>query len=186
MTEPKHSDDFDSSLTELPSSLPLPHSKYSTKTTTYGKIRIDLKNKSSERLLIEKLYERYNPTSEKNRQIEEQLWSFLDKDIIDNKNIDYFGLDNAHYRNLTFDKDLKIPQNEQGQRLDQQQLDENKVLSKESHKKKKSRHIKKPEQTENYIDQMAFPELMEKTKIKQQQQVRQSDATNKQLKNEKF
>lgn len=116
----------------LPSSLPSPHSKYVTQRTTYGRVRIDLPAKTEQRQMIETLYKAYDPTSEQNRAFDDRIWSLVDEDV--NKiehDIDFYGLINAHYRNIKFEDAL-------------------------------SSSTPKEEISDNYIDQLAFPELTTK------------------------
>lgn len=114
---------------ELPNRLPSSHSKYVTRYTTFGRVRVDLPAKSEQRQMIESLYKTYDPTDEQYRTFDARIWSLVDEDTKEN-DIDFYGLINAHYRNIKFDENLIAP---------------------------------KEEPEENYIDQLAFPELMKPT-----------------------
>jgi hypothetical protein len=90
--------------------------------------------------MIESLYKTYDPTNERNQAFDARIWSLVDDDInSDEHNIDFYGLINAHYRNISFEKKLSS-------------------TSKESLEEKLS-SLSKEELTNNYIDQLAFPEL---------------------------
>ena len=112
---------------ELPKTLPSSHSKYVTHQTTFGRVRVDLPSKSEQRQTIESLYKTYDPADEQYRAFDARIWSSVDEDIHEN-DIDFYGLINAHYRNIKFEESLSAP---------------------------------KEEPKENYIDQLAFPELIE-------------------------
>ncbi|CAF4278328.1 unnamed protein product, partial [Adineta steineri] len=115
---------------KFPKHLPSSHSKYVTQRTTFGQVRVDLPAKSDQRQLIESLYKNYDPTNEQYRTFDERIWSLVDDDIDTSKHdIDFYGLINAHYRNITFEQKLSSP---------------------------------KEELSDNYIDQLAFPELTTK------------------------
>jgi len=115
---------------DLPKRLPSSHSKYVTHQTTFGRIRIDLPSKSEQRQMIESLYKTYDPNNEQYRTFDARIWSLVDDDINNNKyDIDFYGLINAHYRNISFEEKF--------------------TSSKE-------------ELPDNYIDQLAFPELTTK------------------------
>jgi hypothetical protein len=125
---------------DLPTRLPSSHSKYVTHQTTFGRVRVDLSSKSEQRKMIESLYKTYDPTNERNQAFDARIWSLVDDDInSDEHNIDFYGLINAHYRNISFEKKLSS-------------------TSKESLEEKLS-SLSKEELTNNYIDQLAFPEL---------------------------
>jgi hypothetical protein len=116
---------------EFPKRLPSSHSKYVTRQTTFGRIRVDLPSKSVQRQMIDTLYKDYDPTNEQNRLFDERIWSLVDDDAKNNEHdIDFYGLINAHYRNNSFAEKLSSPKQE--------------------------------ELTDNYIDQLAFPELTTK------------------------
>jgi hypothetical protein len=118
---------------DLPKRLPSSHSKYVTHQTTFGRVRVDLPSKSEHRQIIESLYKAYDPTNEQNQAFDARIWSSVDDDIInDQHDIDFYGLINAHYRNIIFEEKLSSS---------------------------------KKELPDNYIDQLAFPELT--TKIPQ-------------------
>lgn len=146
---------------ELPQRLPSIHSKYVTRRTTFGRIRVDLPSKSEHRQMIESIYKNYDPTSEQNRVFDARIWSFVDDDIDNNKHdIDFYGLINAHYRNFSFEK----------------------KLSSSSSSEEEEEEENKEELSDNYIDQIAFPELTtNKTQIKTK---RIQSETIKELKNE--
>ncbi|CAF1045423.1 unnamed protein product [Rotaria sordida] len=129
------------------------HSKYVTHRATFGQIRVDHSSKSKEHQMIESLYKTYDPRSEQNQTFDDRLWSLVDEDIdTDTNDIDFYGLINAHYRNISF---------------------ENKLSSQKEEKI-----------TDNYIDQLAFPELTtKKSKIKST--ILQKE-TIKELKNEEM
>src|SRR5262249_47718153 len=111
----------------LPKRLPSSHSKYVTHQTTFGRVRVDLSSKSEQRQMIESLYKTYDPTNEQYRLFDTRIWSLVDEDTNNNKyDIDFYGLINAHYRNISFEEKLSSP---------------------------------KEELTDNYIDQLTFPEL---------------------------
>jgi hypothetical protein len=112
---------------DLPKRLPSSHSKYVTHQTTFGRIRIDLPSKSEQRQMIESLYKTYDPNNEQYRTFDARIWSLVDDDTKQNQyDIDFYGLINAHYRNISFEEKLSTP---------------------------------KEPLTDNYIDQLAFPEL---------------------------
>lgn len=122
-TVPKSSEE-----NELPKSLPSSHSKYVTHQTTFGRVRVDLPSKSKQRQMIESLYKTYDPANEQYRTFDARIWSLVDEDIHEN-DIDFYGLANAHYRNIKFEDSLTASKEEE-------------------------------EPKENYIDQLAFPELI--------------------------
>jgi hypothetical protein len=110
--------------------LPSSHSKYVTHQTTFGQVRVDLPGKSEQRQMIDSLCKTYDPTNEQYQKFDARIWSLVDDDINNNKyDIDFYGLINAHYRNISFEEKL--------------------TSSKE-------------ELPDNYIDQLAFPELTTK------------------------
>jgi hypothetical protein len=112
---------------DLPKSLPSPHLKYVTQKTTFGRVRVDLPSKPEQRKMIEELYKTYDPNNEEYRKFDTRIWSLVDDDTKKNQyDIDFYGLINAHYRNIIFEETLSAP---------------------------------KEPLTDNYIDQLAFPEL---------------------------
>ncbi|UJR15463.1 hypothetical protein I4U23_002406 [Adineta vaga] len=142
---------------ELPTRLPSSHAKYVTRQTTFGRVRVDLPSKSEQRQFIESLYKQYNPTSEENQKFDTQVWSLVDNDIDSNEHdIDFYGLINAHYRNLKFEENLSAPKEDTTE-----------------------------DTTDNYIDQLAFPELTTKKSSKIKQQSLQQE-TIEQLKTEEL
>lgn len=126
--------------TDLPKRLPSAHTKYVTHQTTFGRVRIDLPSKSEQRQMIESLYKTYDPADEKNQAFDTRIWSLVDEDIDrDKSDIDFYGLINAHYRNISFEEKLSS--------------------------------TKQEEIPDNYIDQLAFPELTTRTETKNNQEI---------------
>ncbi|CAF2080026.1 unnamed protein product [Rotaria magnacalcarata] len=112
--------------TEFPPS----HSKYVTHRAPFGQVRVDRPAKSAQRQAVELLYKNYDPANEENQKFDARIWSLVDEDRKTNeKDIDFYGLINAHYRNICFENTLSSP---------------------------------KEELSDNYIDQLAFPELTTK------------------------
>ena len=100
-------DQVSSNEKELPNQLPSPHSKFVTRQTNFGRIRVELSKKSDERRLIESLYKQYEPNSEENQKFDRRIWSMVDDDVdLQRGEIDFYGLENAHYRNHRFQEDL--------------------------------------------------------------------------------
>ena len=121
---------------DLPTQLPSSHSKFVTRQTNFGRIRVEMPAKSEERRLIDSLYKQYEPNSDENQKFDRRIWSMVDEDIDSERGeIDFYGLENAHYRNNRFREDL-------------------------------SSDGKPKEIEDNYIDQIAFPQLIEKKKKK--------------------
>ena len=113
----------------LPTRLPSLQSKYISRRTNFGQVRVELPAKSQQRTLIESLYKNYDPASKENQTLDTRIWSLADEDVpADGQTIDFYGLDNAHHRNFTFDERLSSTES-------------------------------KNEPADNYIDQLAFPEL---------------------------
>ena len=96
-----------------------------------GQVRVDLPGKSQQRTLIESLYKNYDPTSKENQTLDARIWSLAEKDAAapDGPTNDFYGLNNAHHRNFSFEEHLSSTES-------------------------------KVEPAENYIDQLAFPELI--------------------------
>ena len=137
-----HDDKSSKEKKDLPNSVPSPHAKFLTRQTTFGRVRVDLPSKSGDRRKIEELYKNYDPTSEPNRMLDERLWSLTEGDIDhQTKEIDFYGLNNAHHRNFKFEETLSPS--------------------------------KKEEVEDNYIDQLAFPELVNKEPVLHPPPVRQ-------------
>lgn len=140
---------------ELPNRLPSSHNRYVTHRTTFGRVRVDLPAKSEQRQMVESLYKSYDPTNEQHQKFETRLWSLVDEDVnLDKDDIDFYGLVNAHHRNVHFEEALASPKKEQSE----------------------------PE--ENYIDQIAFPELAGKRPQVKRESLQKE--TIEQLKNEEM
>lgn len=117
---------------DLPDSLPSSRAKFLTRQTSFGRVRVDLPAKSEGRRKIEELYKNYDPRSEPNRILDERIWSLTEEDIDDRTNEIDF-----YGLNNAHHRNFKFEER----------------LSSSSKKEKVE---------DNYIDQLAFPELMSK------------------------